>query len=134
MRECRFSLTHILQYEDKIYSSAFMRENTGLSKPIFLHILCSDRVKRKFFQFLLRHLSRVSLPTPYYQNNCDALRDLVPFVQLEKREKHQCFVFHVFKLYKSYQIVQIASTISRYFLCMVLVNEFKNKFFPLNCN
>ena len=53
-------------------------------------------------------------------DNCDALRDLVPFVQFKKREKHPWrnvnlstksnappwMFFTFFKLYKWYQIVQ----------------------------
>ena len=50
---------------------------------------------------------------------CDALHDLVPFLQFKKREKHQwrsvnfrkltlldCFFFTFFKLYKQYKIAQ----------------------------
>ena len=41
---------------------------------------------------------------------CDVLHDLVPFMQIKKREKHQrsnvTFSFRVFKLYKLYQTAQ----------------------------
>ena len=41
MRKYGFSLTSILPHEDRIYDSAFIRENTGQWKPFFSYILCS---------------------------------------------------------------------------------------------
>ena len=41
MRECEFSLTRILLYKDKVVDSVLIWENTGQSKPVFSHILCS---------------------------------------------------------------------------------------------
>ena len=46
---------------------------------------------------------------------CDALRDLVPFVQPKKREKHslRCFyVSHTDKLYSSYMQITIQKYMS----------------------
>ena len=42
MREYGFSVTRILPYKDKIVDFVLIRENTGHSKPVFLHILCSE--------------------------------------------------------------------------------------------
>ena len=41
MREYGSSLTRILPYKDRIADSAFIGENTGQRKPLFLYILCS---------------------------------------------------------------------------------------------
>ena len=43
MREYGFSLTYVLPYKNRIYESVLIRENTGLWKPVFSHILCSVR-------------------------------------------------------------------------------------------
>ena len=55
-----------------------------------------------------------TVQTKWMNSLCGALRDLVPFVQLKKREKHpwrsvnfsKVAGFKFFKLYKWYQIVQ----------------------------
>ena len=64
---------------------------------------------------------RKSMVMTRWQDSCDALHDLVPFVQFKKREKHPWrsvtfskvasftppwVFFTFFKLYKWYQIVQ----------------------------
>ena len=73
-------------------------------------------------------------------NQCDALRDLVPFVQFKKREKHSgrsvtfskacnftksntlpSVFFTFFKLYDWYQIAQRISNRSKCFFSMVLM-------------
>ena len=40
-RNTGFSLTRILPYKDKIFDFVLIRENMGLWKPVFSHILCS---------------------------------------------------------------------------------------------
>ena len=44
MQEYGFSLDRILPYNDGIYDSIFISENTGQWKPAFSHISCSDTV------------------------------------------------------------------------------------------
>ena len=41
IREYEFSLTRILPYNDKIYDSVLIRENTDQWKPVPLHVLPS---------------------------------------------------------------------------------------------
>ena len=53
MREYGFSLTHTFPYKDRICDSFLILENTGQSKPVLSHILCSASQKDP------RHLSRV---------------------------------------------------------------------------
>ena len=45
MREYGFSLILILPYKDRIVDSVLIRENMGQSKPVFSHIICSDKPK-----------------------------------------------------------------------------------------
>ena len=42
MPEYEFCLICIFPYKDRAYDSAFIRENTGQRKPVFLHILRSE--------------------------------------------------------------------------------------------
>ena len=41
MPECRFSLTRIFPFKDKITDSVFIRENVDQRKPLFCHTLRS---------------------------------------------------------------------------------------------
>ena len=44
MREYGFSLTCILPYKDRIYNYVLIREKTGQWKPVFSHILYSNKL------------------------------------------------------------------------------------------
>ena len=67
-----------------------------------------------FSASILKQLWLASSEVFYRVHICDALRDLVAFVQLKKREKHPWrsvktppwVFFTFFKLYKCYQIAQ----------------------------
>ena len=68
MCEYQFSLTRILPYRDRVLDSVFIRENKGQWKPVFSHILCSEKkmcycksvsMKRCFLIYLLLYLLKL---------------------------------------------------------------------------
>ena len=46
------------------------------------------KMKKPIPKFYFKNLLRITQNLKNWKNICDALHDLVPFVQLKKREKH----------------------------------------------
>ena len=124
-----FSIEDFFSKCDQIRNFLFTEDLVLYTKEILngkLHFWCclKSKVKKKQMNVL---------------NICGALRDLVPFVQFEKREKHPCrsvtkintppWVLSTFlKLYKWYQIAQ------RITYAKLIINKNLNQIvMPKNC-
>ena len=66
MREYGFSLTHILQYKDKIEYFVLMRQNTGQWKPVFSYILCSEISEDEFLIYSCYFFNNLKSNRCYY--------------------------------------------------------------------
>ena len=81
-------LNPLLHNVPKWSDSVLIRQNNGQRKPVFWHIL-SGMKKVIFSEILDICFTLIAAPSEIsVATICGALRDLVPFVQFKKCEKH----------------------------------------------